>query len=101
MVNEIKRVNDLIAEITLASREQAAGIADVGNAVAQIDQSTQQNAAMVEQSSAAAACLSDEAQRLLDAIQVFSLEDQQINGQVLLEQSRTRQETTCALSCLN
>jgi len=75
MVNEVKKVNDMIAEITLASKEQAAGIADVGHAVAQLDQSTQQNAAMVEQSSAAAASLSDQAQRLLDAIDVFSLND--------------------------
>jgi aerotaxis receptor len=75
MVNEVKKVNDMITEITLASKEQAAGIADVGHAVAQLDQSTQQNAAMVEQSSAAAASLSDQAQRLLDAIEVFSLAD--------------------------
>ena len=75
MVSEVKKVNDMIAEITLASKEQAAGIADVGSAVAQLDQSTQQNAAMVEQSSAAAASLSDQAQRLLDAIDVFSLDN--------------------------
>ena len=75
MVNEVRSVNDMISEITLASKEQAAGIADVGHAVAQLDQSTQQNAAMVEQCSAAAASLSEQAQRLLDAIKVFSLDE--------------------------
>ena len=74
VVSQIRRVYDMIVEITSASREQSLGISQVSQAVAQLDQSTQQNAAMVEQSSAAAASLSEQAQRLLDAIQVFSVE---------------------------
>ncbi len=74
VVSQIRRVNDMIVEITSASREQSLGISQVSQAVAQLDQSTQQNAAMVEQSSAAAASLSEQAERLLDAIQVFSVE---------------------------
>jgi len=72
VVSQVRRVNDLIAEITAATREQSIGISQVGQAVAQLDDMTQQNAAMVEQSSAAASSMSEQARRLLDAIKVFS-----------------------------
>ena len=72
VVTQVRRVNDLIAEITVASKEQATGISQVGQAVAQLDEMTQQNAAMVEQSSAAAGSMRGQAQRLMDAIKVFS-----------------------------
>lgn len=72
MVDQVRRVSDLIADITAASKEQAIGISQVGQAVAQLDQMTQQNAAMVEQSSAAATSMQEQARRLLHAIQVFS-----------------------------
>jgi len=73
VVSQVRRVNDLIAEITSASKEQAIGISQVGQAVAQLDEMTQQNAAMVEQSSAAASSMRDQAQRLMDAVRVFSV----------------------------
>jgi aerotaxis receptor len=73
VVAQVKRVNDLMREITLASQEQSVGIAQVGTAVAQLDQMTQQNAAMVEQSSAAAMRMGEQAQRLVDAVKVFSV----------------------------
>jgi aerotaxis receptor len=72
VVGQVQRVSDLIAEITVASREQATGISQVGQAVAQLDEMTQQNAAMVEQSSAAATSMSEQARRLLEAVKVFS-----------------------------
>ncbi len=72
VVSQVQRVNDLITEITAASREQATGIAQVGQAVSQLDEMTQQNAAMVQQSSAAASSMREQAQRLMDAIRVFS-----------------------------
>jgi len=72
VVSQVHRVNDLISEITAASKEQSTGISQVGMAVAQLDEMTQQNAAMVEQSSAAANSMSDQAHRLMAAIQVFS-----------------------------
>ncbi|WP_157982624.1 methyl-accepting chemotaxis protein [Simplicispira lacusdiani] len=72
VVGQVRRVNDLIAEITAATKEQSIGIAQVGQAVSQLDEMTQQNAAMVEQSSAAASSMSEQARRLLDAIKVFS-----------------------------
>jgi len=72
VVSQVRRVNDLIVEITAASKEQALGISQVGQAVNQLDEMTQQNAAMVEQSSAAADSMREQAQRLMEAIKVFS-----------------------------
>ena len=71
VVSQVRRVNDLMAEISLASKEQSLGISQVGQAVAQLDQMTQQNAAMVEQSSASATSMGDQAKRLVDAVSVF------------------------------
>ena len=73
VVSQVKRVSNLIAEITAASKEQAIGISQVGQAVSQLDEMTQQNAAMVEQSSAAADSMSDQAHRLMEAVKVFSV----------------------------
>jgi len=73
VVSQVRRVYDLITEITAASKEQAIGIAQVGQAVAQLDEMTQQNASMVEESSAAANSMSDQAHRLMDAVKVFSV----------------------------
>jgi methyl-accepting chemotaxis protein len=73
VVGQVRRVNDLIAEITAASKEQSIGISQVGQAVSQLDEMTQQNAAMVEQSSAAANSMREQAQRLMEAVKVFSI----------------------------
>jgi len=73
VVSQVNRVNDLITEISAASKEQTLGISQVGQAVAQLDEMTQQNAAMVEESSAAANSMSDQAQRLVEAVKVFSI----------------------------
>jgi methyl-accepting chemotaxis protein len=72
VVRQVQLVNQLIAEITAASKEQALGIGQVGQAVAHLDEMTQQNAAMVEQSSAAATSMSEQALRLMEAVKVFS-----------------------------
>jgi aerotaxis receptor len=72
VVGQVRRVNDLVAEITQASKEQSLGISQVGQAVAQLDEMTQQNAAMVEQSSASAISMGEQAQRLVAAVKVFS-----------------------------
>ena len=74
VVQQVGQVNQLIADITAASKEQAIGIGQVGHAVAQLDQMTQQNAAMVEQSSAAANSMSAQAMRLMEAVKVFSVD---------------------------
>ena len=73
IVAQVKRVTDLIAEISAASVEQTQGIGQVGDAVNQLDQVTQQNAALVEESAAAAESLKQQAARLSDAMSIFKL----------------------------
>ena len=73
IVLQVKRVNDLIEEISSATSEQTKGISQVGDAVAQLDQVTQQNAALVEESDAAAESLSHQAGKLVEAVSVFTL----------------------------
>ncbi len=72
LVSKVGDVSTLISEIANASREQAQGIAQVAQAVDQLDMLTQQNATMVEQSSVAAQAMSEQAQRLLGAVNVFA-----------------------------
>ena len=73
IVNQVKRVNDLITEISAASREQSSGIGQVGEAVNQLDQVTQQNAALVEESAAAAESLKHQAAQLAQTVAVFKI----------------------------
>ncbi|WP_308433182.1 methyl-accepting chemotaxis protein [Pseudorhodoferax aquiterrae] len=73
IVSEVRRVNDLIAEISAASHEQSAGIGQVGEAVQQLDRVTQQNAALVEEMAAAADSLRNQASQLIDAVAVFRI----------------------------
>ena len=74
IVGQVKRVTDIMAEITAASQEQSAGIEQVNQAIAQMDQVTQQNAALVEQAAAAAESMKDQAGSLAQAVAVFTLE---------------------------
>jgi methyl-accepting chemotaxis protein len=74
IVAQVKRVTDLIAEISAASTEQTQGIGQVGDAVAQLDQTTQQNAALVEQSAAAAESMRQQAATLAQAMAGFKLQ---------------------------
>ncbi|HEY1092799.1 MAG TPA: methyl-accepting chemotaxis protein [Burkholderiaceae bacterium] len=73
IVNQVKRVNDLLAEISAASIEQSSGIGQIGDAVNQLDQVTQQNAALVEESAAAAESLKIQAAQLAQTVAVFKL----------------------------
>ncbi len=73
IVGQVKQVSDLIGEITAASKEEGTGIIQINDAVTQLDQVTQQNAALVEESAAAADSLKGEAQRLAQAVSVFRL----------------------------
>ena len=73
IVRSVKRVTDIMAEISLASQEQSTGIESVNQAVGEMDEATQQNAAMVEQASSAAASLQKEAQMLAEVVGVFQL----------------------------
>ena len=73
VVNAIKRVTDLMGEISAASNEQSAGVSQVGEAVMQMDQVTQQNAALVEEMAAAASSLKSQAQDLVHTVSIFKL----------------------------
>ncbi len=73
VVNQVQRVADLIGEISSSAFEQTSGIGQVNDAVTQLDQVTQQNAALVEESAAAAESLKQQASRLTEMVQVFKL----------------------------
>jgi len=73
VVSAIRRVTDIMGEISAASSEQSSGVSQVGEAITQMDQATQQNAALVEQSAAAADSLKTQAGQLVDAVAVFRL----------------------------
>ncbi|WP_313146316.1 methyl-accepting chemotaxis protein [Diaphorobacter nitroreducens] len=86
IVHSVRRVSDLIGEITASSTEQRDGIGQVNQAVANLDQMTQQNAALVEESSAAAAAMHEQAQRLAQVVAVFNVG----NGPVAAPRSAAR-----------
>jgi methyl-accepting chemotaxis protein len=75
MVDSVQRVSGIVVEIAEASREQSLGIEQVNGAIAQMDEVTQQNAALVEESAAAAEALNVEAGNLLTTVSVFKLPD--------------------------
>jgi methyl-accepting chemotaxis protein-1 (serine sensor receptor) len=80
IVVEVNRVADLIATISSATREQSTGISQIGSAVSQIDQTTQQNAALVEEMAAAAATLNEQANALVQSVAVFQVADRAATG---------------------
>jgi methyl-accepting chemotaxis protein len=73
VVVSIRQVSDFMQDITVASREQSAGIEEINHAIAQMDDMTQQNAALVEQAMAAADSLQQQAQSLADEVSLFKL----------------------------
>ncbi len=75
IVTSIKRVTDIMAEISAASLEQSSGIEQVNTAITQMDDVTQQNAALVEQAAAAAESLEDQASQLVQVVASFTLEE--------------------------
>ncbi len=78
IVQSVRRVADVIGEITAAASEQSGGIASVNNSIANLDQMTQQNAALVEQSAAAAQSLREQADQLAQAVAVFKVGGQAV-----------------------
>ena len=73
VVSSIRRVTEIMSEISTASAQQSAGVSQVGEAVAQMDKVTQQNAALVEQSAAAAESLKQQASQLVQVVGAFKL----------------------------
>jgi methyl-accepting chemotaxis protein len=73
VVSAVKRVTDIMGEITAASSEQSQGIEQVNTAITQMDDVTQQNAALVEQAAAAAESMEEQAQQLAQLMSSFKL----------------------------
>jgi methyl-accepting chemotaxis protein len=73
IVDAVKRVNDIMGDITTASAEQSSGIESVNTAITQMDEATQQNAALVEQAAAAAKSLQEQAETLSQAVAIFEV----------------------------
>ncbi|WP_425483205.1 methyl-accepting chemotaxis protein [Marichromatium bheemlicum] len=88
IVTSIKRVTDIMAEISAASDEQSAGIEQINQAVTQMDDVTQQNAALVEEAAAAAESLEEQARALAKVVSVFKVE-QGLGGQGLAPRTVT------------
>ncbi|WP_370543515.1 methyl-accepting chemotaxis protein [Herbaspirillum sp. Sphag64] len=73
VVTSVKRVTDVVAEISAASKEQSDGLEQINLAVTQMDEMTQQNAALVEQAAAAAQSLRQQSSHLINTVSVFKL----------------------------
>ena len=80
VVTSIRRVTDIMGEISAASSEQSAGVAQIGEAITQMDTVTQQNAALVEQMAAAASSLKFQAEELVQSVSVFQLSEHSSAG---------------------
>jgi methyl-accepting chemotaxis protein len=81
IVNSVKHVADIMGEITAASLEQSSGIEEVNRAITQMDEMTQQNAALVEQAAAAAASMQNQAAALAHAVASFKLAGHALQAQ--------------------
>jgi methyl-accepting chemotaxis protein len=88
VVTSIKRVNDIMSEIAAASAEQATGIDEVGKAITQMDEVTQQNAALVEEAAAAAESLQSQAVQLTERVSSFKMDDSQQGHQQTIASSK-------------
>jgi len=78
IVGSIKNVTDIMSEITVASQDQTTGITEINRAIAQMDDTTQQNAALVEEMAAAAESLRDQAVSLIETVGVFKTDKREI-----------------------
>jgi methyl-accepting chemotaxis protein len=76
-VTSVKQVAAIMNEITAASDEQSSGIRNVGQAITQMDEMTQQNAGLVEQAAAAAESMREQANALAEAVSIFKLQEGQ------------------------
>ncbi|WP_050468953.1 methyl-accepting chemotaxis protein [Herbaspirillum chlorophenolicum] len=80
VVASVRRVTDVMAEITAASQEQSNGIEEVNRAITQMDENTQQNAALVEQAAAAAQSMQEQASKLSQLVSVFNLHGETVSN---------------------
>jgi methyl-accepting chemotaxis protein len=100
IVTAVKRVTDIMYEISAASSEQSAGIEQVNQAIIQMDEVTQQNAALVEQASAAAESMREQAQGLAEVVSIFKLSGQNTTERTTAKPDlrHTHATTTTAVS---
>jgi len=94
IVDNVRRVTEIVAEIAAASNEQASGIDQVNRAVMQMDEVTQQNASLVEETAAASRSMQDQAATLLERMAFFKLDgegENEIEGQRELRSDRSRE----------
>lgn len=108
VVAAITRVSDIVGEISSASSEQSSGVTQIGQAINQLDQTTQQNAALVEESAAAAQSLEHQSAQLVDAVSVFKLSGDQHRAAhapapkpAARPQATTRSSHTASLKSVN
>lgn len=80
IVASVKRVSDIISEISAASQEQSTGIDQVNSAVASMDETTQQNAALVEEAAAAAESLMEQAEQMMEAVNGFKTSSNEVTS---------------------
>ena len=97
IVDSVKRVTDIMAEIMAASQEQSSGIDQVNQAIGQMDQVTQQNAALVEEAAAAAESLQDQASNLARVVSQFKLDGNQVSLTNTLDDIPLVRNTTPAI----
>ncbi|TAK60125.1 methyl-accepting chemotaxis protein [Methylobacter sp.] len=93
IVTSIRGVTDMMAEITAASSEQSSGIDQVNQAIAQMDDVTQQNAALVEQAAAAAESLEEQAQNMVVTVSSFKVDGHSPNSSKSVHAAPERKET--------
>ncbi len=98
IVQAVKRVTDIMAEIAAASNEQSAGIEQVNQAIIQMDEVTQQNAALVEEAAAAAESLQEQSEVLMEAVSIFKLEDGKASAQKAVVKAVARTASVPAIS---
>ncbi len=98
VVDSVRRVTDIMAEISAASKEQSDGVGQIGEAVTQMDQATQQNAALVEEMAAAASSLRTQATELVQAVAVFRLSSNEVGVRAPAPAMRNLAPTTKAVS---
>nr|WP_163503359.1 methyl-accepting chemotaxis protein [Halomonas socia] len=98
VVAAVRRVTDIMDEISAASQEQSDGIEQVSQAVSQMDEVTQQNAALVQQAAAAAVSLEDQASRLEQAVAVFRLQGGDQPAALPAADSHVQRETPAQLT---
>ena len=96
VVDSIRRVTDIMGEISAASTEQSQGVAQVGEAVTNMDQVTQQNAALVEQMAAAASSLKGQSEELVQTVAVFKLAGEGSSDPAAYAQGQSHGRTAAA-----